>query len=209
MNNIEQIVLIIVVLLIVGYVLCRFNKTEGFEDSYPEFINKRKRPSCGKLPLFYPNDSACGKELNGCGRNGSCPPHDFYLRGNRYKVNKCQCGCKDRCECPNNCINCNCGGLAIQTKRCPCGCESGCSCGFDCNKCECKDGRMYHPTDINWSVDHEAGANNTCGDKLWHCMSPRMILEDNSLACGEHTKESLYNAPPGMLNDLASQYTKY
>lgn len=175
-----------------------------------DFTSNNNLPNCGSLPLYTPNSSACG---DGPINVSQCPLDGFYLKGNRY-ADKSICPCSHRsskdCKCPHNCLKCNCnnGAATINNKQCPCGCENGCSCQFNCQNCGCKDMRtdVTANTGIDWSVKHNVGSNCTCGDKSWHCMSPRMILQDNSMRCNEYTYNNTYNPPNGILNNLASKH---
>ncbi len=51
---------------------------------------------------------------------------------------------------------------------------------------------------LNWDTYALPGANNVYGDMIWTKVSPRMILEDNSMQCGNKA----YNAPTGIPTTL-------
>jgi len=62
----------------------------------------------------------------------------------------------------------------------------------------------YLQKPLDWQVKYEPGANGTCGDVLWHYMSPRMILTDNCLKRNE--LNSNYVAPTGIKDELTASY---
>jgi len=110
-------------------------------------------------------------------------PSNFYVRGQRYDPNQLTkaCKCKD-------CKNCKCNVVG----NCKCG-TPGYKCSPNCHLCSKRPTTQCH----DWSVNHEPGANKTCGDHLWNYMEPRMILMDNCLNCAEHKPQQTYNGPFG------------
>ena len=57
----------------------------------------------------------------------------------------------------------------------------------------------------NWDVDYQTGANNTCQDNVWHSISPRNVLIDNSMSCGDFKQDAMFSEPSGVASDLTSQ----
>ncbi len=56
---------------------------------------------------------------------------------------------------------------------------------------------MAQNNPIDWTTEYSPGANNTYGDLRWHCQSPRTILVDNSMRCGEYNSQTDLNPPTG------------
>lgn len=123
--------------------------------------------------------------------------HNFYLRQNRYlDKGRSMCRCGPDCQCK---------GL------CKCGPNSNCGpkCRWYVDHDGCSNGRCMGGTcapNIDWDVKKEPGANGVCGDTLWHFMEPRMILQDNSMRCGEFSKGKTYNSPSGVMDGSASYH---
>lgn len=57
---------------------------------------------------------------------------------------------------------------------------------------------MAQNNPIDWTTEYSPGANNTYGDLRWHCQSPRTILIDNSMRCGEYDSGRDLNPPAGV-----------
>lgn len=76
------------------------------------------------------------------------------------------------------------------------------TCPYSQNECW----RQNDPPGCPWSVPYEAGANGVVGDLLWHYMSPRMIMQDNCMNCGDYAPGKEYNAPSGIASELTASY---
>jgi hypothetical protein len=137
-------------------------------------------------------------------------PPNFYLRKNRYMATLCP-GCQmDACKCND----------MIKDKPCTFCQKANCSCTNEfCNncrsmKCQCKNkdnNCILGPNQTckeqaNWAVNQYTGSgttiNGTCGDNLWHYMSPRMVLMDNCMRCHEHGSDKVYVTPSGVVSPL-------
>lgn len=59
---------------------------------------------------------------------------------------------------------------------------------------------------IDWTTEYSPGANNTYGDLRWHCQSPRTILIDNSMRCGEYDSARDLNPPAGV-SETGAEYS--
>lgn len=66
-----------------------------------------------------------------------------------------------------------------------------------------KNNKKQYQLRNKWDVEYTAGANNKCGDNLWHYTSPSKILIDNGLDCGKFNDA---NEPLGIESDLASKH---
>lgn len=60
---------------------------------------------------------------------------------------------------------------------------------------------------FDWNVNLSPGANNTYGDILWHKTSPKMILQDNCMSCGQFKKNTALQEPP--INEPYDNMQKY
>lgn len=210
-NNYIIIVVIIIIVIATYYYKMQAKENMAVLGPVPN-ENVPKGLTCGQLPLHTPNNSPCGSGNHAIASHNVNVPHGYFIRGERY-IKQCPCSGNDECMCHSGCLNCRChtgSDILNDNNECPCGCRIGCSCGFDCTSCSCKDGKMPSINSPNmmdkWAMEYKKGANNTCGDLLWHYTSPKMILQDNGLNCCNFKRGIKYNGPSGILNSTASQY---
>lgn len=60
--------------------------------------------------------------------------------------------------------------------------------------------------DCNWNLEYTAGANNTYGDNIYHYISPRMVLKNNSLKCNAYDKQNSYITPNGTTSKVVQNH---
>ena len=193
--NINGVLIFIICLLVAWIIVSLFMKKttiveekpktqEGYRHFRNRMVSDKESPDRG--PYFD------NSEFNVPNRGPG-----FHIRDSnaRYMANSCESGCVD-CGCdpsvpqgygPDRAFGPNYGlGIDPLVDRLPCLQNTG-----------------------KWKQRYEPGANNTTGDLRWNRQSPKMTLIDNCLNCNKWKTTTNLNSPPGIMNDVTSQYSEY
>lgn len=173
----QNLCVCLLILLCILILIYSFNTKEQYADVVPlpqpgKYVRSKVTDECGPKNLVI--DTSNIKDI-------SDTRDTFLLKGNRYSINS-----RGTSSPSGSCGVTNPGPLNVPTVP-------------DISQ-QCLNALSGGPF-INWNVKYAAGANNTCGDKYWHYMSPRMGLIDNSMRCGEYNTVNDYVGPDGIQND--------
>lgn len=150
--------------------------------------------------------------ISDIGYNHMVNPNGFYLKQNRNVI---PISNTEECNLDINKVD-------IEVK-CPFCHKINCTCKNDfcpiCKKmkCECNLYPNQNQYQLQkWAVPMKSGIGNksicsngsgSCGDVLWHYMSPRMILMDNCMRCNEFKNSNVHVSPLGITSDLTNKHT--